>query len=83
MFSLILDTKQQTLIVDDYDPMPVSGNTGSKNTVTFSGSPAPKDKDAAEFASLNRITGEASVRLKVGGRLLMIHGVCQPAQKLF
>jgi hypothetical protein len=82
-FSLILDTKKRTLAVDDYDAMSASGDTGSKNTVIFSGSPPPKGKDGAESASLNRITGEATVNLVIDGRLMEVHGVCKPAQKLF
>ena len=83
MFSLILDTTKQTLIVDDYDAMPVSGNTKSKNLVIFSASSPPKDKDGVESASLNRITGETTVNLMLDGRLFEVHGVCKPAQKLF
>ena len=82
-FSLILDTKKRTVIVDDYDALPLSGDTGSKNIVIFSGLPPSKDKDGAEFASLNRISGEATVNLLVAGRLMEVHGVCKPAQKLF
>jgi hypothetical protein len=76
----ILDTKKRTVIIDDYDAIPLSGDTGSKNTVIFSGSPPPKDKDGAESESLNRITGEATL---VAGRLMEVHGVCKPPQKLF
>ena len=83
MFSLILDTTKWTLIVDDYDAMPLSGDTRSKNMVIFSASPAPKGKDGAESASLNRITGEATVNLIFDGRLFEVHGVCKSAQKLF
>jgi hypothetical protein len=82
-FSLILDTTKRSLIVDDYDAMPVSRDTGSKNLVIFSASSPPKDKDGTESASLNRITGEAIVNLVEGGRLTEVHGVCKPARKLF
>jgi hypothetical protein len=82
-FSLILDTTKRTLIVDDYDAMSLSGDTGSKNMVIFSASPSPKDKDGAESASLNRITGETTINLIVDGRLIEVHGLCKPVQKLF
>jgi hypothetical protein len=63
--------------------MSLSGDTGSKNMVIFSASPSPKDKDGAESASLNRITGETTINLIVDGRLIEVHGLCKPVQKLF
>jgi len=83
MFSLILDTTKRTLIVDDHDAMPLSGDTRSKNMVIFSVSPPPKGEDGVESASLNGITGETTVNLTLGGRVFEVHGVCKPAQKVF
>ena len=84
MFSLILDTRKRTLIVDNYDAMALSGDANpQKNIVIFTASPPPKDKDGVESASLNRITGEATVNLIVDGRLFEVHGVCKRAQRLF
>jgi hypothetical protein len=53
-FSLILDTKKRTVIVDDYDAIPLSEDTGSKNTVIFSGSPSPKPSLQASIGLLAR-----------------------------
>ena len=83
MFSLILDTTKRTLIVDDYEAMSLSADTRSKNMVIFSASPPPKGEDGVESASLNRVTGETTVNLTLGGRVFEVHGVCKPAQKLF
>lgn len=83
MFSLILDTTKQTLIVDDYGAMSQSGDTRSNNMVIFSASSPPKGEDGVESASINRISGETTVNLILGGRVFEVRGVCKPAKKLF
>jgi hypothetical protein len=49
MFSLILDTTKQTLTVDDYQVMSLSGDTRSKNLVIFYASPPPKGEDGGRI----------------------------------
>ena len=79
MSALIVDTDRKTVTVDDWPSVPFFGDT-SKNTIVFS--PSPPSDYGVSSGTLNRITGETSIRIIKEG-LQIINGTCKPARKLF
>ena len=84
MFALTLDSEKMTLVLDDYDNLPLTPTiTSPKINMNFGlGASLPDEKDGPTSARFNRITGEATVHSHSGGQKMMLKGVCKP-QKLF
>ena len=84
MFALTLDSEKMTLVLDDYDDLPLTPTiTSPKINMDFRlGASLPDDKDGPTSARFNRITGEVTVHSHFGGQKMMLKAVCKP-QKLF
>src|SRR5262245_13358402 len=77
-FSLSLDLEGKTIIVDDYEPVPLVGDP-STSPIVFG--PSPPTTFGVRSGTLNRVTSTASVHIiKDGFRVL--NGICKPARKL-
>jgi hypothetical protein len=77
-FSLSLDLERKTIIVDDYEPVPLVG-TPSINPIVFGLS--PPTTFGVRSGTLNRVTGTASVHIIKDG-LQVLNGICKPARKV-
>jgi hypothetical protein len=77
-FSLSLDLERKTIIVDDYEPVPLVGDP-STSPIVFG--PSPPTTFGVRSGSLNRVTGTASVHIIKDG-LQVLNGICKPARKL-
>jgi hypothetical protein len=78
--SLIVDTEKETITVEDYEPVQLSG--GSKQVLVFMS--ANPTQDGVSTGTLNRISGKVSINIidpTLG--LLKYAGICKQAQKLF
>jgi hypothetical protein len=78
-FSLTVDAEKKTITVDDYDPVPFSGEA-SENTIVFM--PSRPTHFGVSTGTLHRITGQARVHI-INDGLHIITGICRPARKLF
>ena len=78
-FSVSVDMARKTIIVDDYEPVPLVGNP-SINPIVFG--LFPQTTVGVRSGTLNRVTGTASVHIIKDG-LQVLHGICKPARKLF
>src|SRR5262249_24891486 len=76
--SLIIDTDKKTVTVADYPPVKLFSD--EKNTVVFN--PSPPSDFGVSTGTLNRITGEARIRIIREG-LQIFRGTCKSARKLF
>ena len=77
-FSVIIDMDKKSVTVDEYEPVELDR---SGNTVTFLAS--PRSNYGVSTGTLNRITGEASIRIIKDDGLWVTRGICKPAKKLF
>jgi hypothetical protein len=75
-FSISVDVAQKTIIVDDYEPVPLVGNP-SINPIVFG--LFPQTTVGVRSGTLNRVTGTASVHIVKDG-LQVLHGICTPAR---
>jgi hypothetical protein len=75
-FSISVDVAQKTIIVDDYEPVPLVGNP-SINPIVFG--LFPQTTVGVRSGTLNRVTGTASVHIIKDG-LQALHGICKPAR---
>ena len=77
-FSVIIDMDKKSVTVNDYEPVELDR---SGNTVTFLAS--PRSNYGVSTGTLNRITGEASIRIIKDDGLWVTRGICKPAEKFF
>jgi hypothetical protein len=78
IFSLSLDLERKTIIVDDYEPVPLVGDP-SINLIVFG--PSPPTTFGVRRGTLNRVTGTATVHI-IKDSLQVLNGICKPARKL-
>jgi hypothetical protein len=79
-FSVIIDMDKKSVTVNDYEPVELLGGP-SANTVAFLASQG--SNYGVSTGTLNRITGEASIRIIKHDGLWVTRGICKPAKKLF
>ena len=77
IFSLSVDLERKTIIVDDYERVPLVGDP-SINLIVFGLS--PPTTFGVRRGTLNRVTGTASVHIIKDG-LQVLNGICKPARK--
>jgi hypothetical protein len=77
-FSLSLDLERKTIIVDDYEPVPLVSNP-STNPIVFG--LFTQTTFGVRSGTLNRVTGTASLHIIKDG-LHVLNGICKPARKL-
>ena len=77
IFSLSVDLERKTIIVDDYEPVPLVSDP-SINLIVFGLSPTTTF--GVRRGTLNRVTGTASVHIIKDG-LQVLNGICKPARK--
>ena len=77
IFSLSVDLERKTIIVDDYERVPLVGDP-SINLIVFGLS--PPTTFGVRRGTLNRVTGTASVHIVKDG-LQLLNGICKPARK--
>ena len=79
-FSVIIDMDKKSVTVNDYEPVELLGGP-SANTVAFLASQG--SNYGVSTGTLNRITGEASIRIIKHDGLWVTRGICKPPKKLF
>lgn len=78
-FAVTVDPEGKTITVDDYEPVPFSGDT-AKNIIAFMPS---QPGLGVGTGTLHRVTGEASIVIVKEDGLAMLNGICKPSRKLF
>jgi len=78
IFSLSVDLERKTIIVDDYEPVPLVVGDPSINLIVFGLS--PPTTFGVRRGTLNGVTGTASVHIIKDG-LQVLNGICKPARK--
>ena len=78
IFSLSVDLERKTIIVDDYEPVPLVGDS-SINPIVF-GLSQPT-MFGVRSGTLNHVTGTATVHI-IKDSLQVLNGICKPARKV-
>ena len=78
IFSLSVDLERKTIIVDDYEPVPLVGDP-SINPIVF-GLSQPT-MFGVRSGTLNHVTGTATVHI-IKDSLQVLNGICKPARKV-